>query len=172
MFKLDKEIINSIVEISNRMLSVYKDNYQEMIKIANNFTKMLAKINNRMVSIVNEESASESPPPRNETIIDLSSLSGIIDDNTNKFDSLNNSNLDTEIPINDYKYSQMDSLFNHDLSLNFDSDDYKQINYVTFLTNRTNLKTFTNNRVLVGSLKKDFITMVAYFILCLFSLFT
>ena len=148
------------MEIFEQMTSVFKQYYEDMLQITNNLSQIKERENSKMLSVVNESSTSSSLPPTNVQNLDLSSLSAELSHNTNKFDWLNSSL--SMIQDYDYKYSQMDSVFDHDFSFSFNLQDFENKNYVSFLTNRTNLKTFTNNRVLVGSMKKDSISIVNF----------
>ena len=148
------------MQIFEQMTSVFKQYYEDMLQIKNNFSQIKERESNKMLSVVNESSSSSSLPPRDAQNLNLSSLSGELSQNTNKFDWLNSSISMTQ--DYNYKYSQMDSIFDHDFSFNFEPQDFENKNYASFLTNRTNLKTFTNNRVLVGSMKKDSISIVNF----------
>ena len=66
-------------------------------------------------------------------------------------------------------YSEMTSFFNQDFDIIFNTDgipyrEEEETNLIFLLHNQSNIKTFTDNRVMVSSYRDDMLAMVRIYI--------
>lgn len=157
---LDQKLLGTLAETAECMNIWYQANYEAMVGLTGYIGKLRTEnLKKLMLYIPNRPNPGTfSIHSSLNLITSMRSLSSYWNETLFKQDfTLNLS----DIPLNEslnYEYSRMDEFFETDFSISMINQD--EPNLIIFKPNQTNIKTFTNNRVLIGSRKKDFISIV------------
>jgi len=155
--KLEQKLLDSIVEAIDCLTKNHQLNFSTMLKLDKYFE-----------NIRSDQSKKLMLPVENKIHINVSVLGKNTNNSSlNPFSFISSRNVTSSLNeesfySSDYSYSQMGHFFDHDFSLDLNQEDLAKPNLIIFIVNQTNIKTFTNNRALVGSKKKDFVSMVIF----------
>ena len=156
--RLDQKILDSIVEATDYLTRNHQANFNKMLQLTHYFENIRSEQSKKlMLPVTNKLNVSCSFKPF--SFVSSYSSSSRHKDSHNDWKNTSGES-SNQSKISEYAYSEMEQFFDHDFSLNFNDQDLNKSNLIVFILNQTNLKTFTNNRALIGSKKKDFISMV------------